>query len=671
MRNFFSRAFVIAGLMAMAACGGGGEGSKFENPPAPAGGGGGSAPPPAAAAQVTVTSSVPSISSAGGDTAEIVAMVRDATNNLISGVPITFSASSGGVAVSQAITDGTGQAKASLVTAGDSTLRTIVVTASAGSGLSATVNVQVVAGGGGSTASVQMGSGTGTAFQPGVISIANANVSAGGSTNLQVVLQQTDGTLYAQPATVTFSSVCVAQGLASVGQPVQTSTGIVTASYAASGCSGADQLTATATVGGQALSATGTVTVAPASIGSIVYESATPTSIALKGTGNTARPESSTVVFRVLDSTGGPRAGATVNFTLNTSVGGLSLQPSSGTTGPDGRVQTTVQAGTVASTVRVTATVTNVTPNIGTQSSQLTVTTGIPDQDSFSLAVQCPNVEAWRTDGRQVAVTARLADRFNNPVPDGTAVTFTTEGGRIQSQCTTISNATESGFCAVTWTSSDPRPVALGASNAGRSTLLATAIGEESFTDANGNGVFDASDLTFVDLGERFLDADESGTYDLGELIYDFNNNSTRDPADNVFNGVLCNDPARCDANATTTGIASSNLIIMSDGVPVPDPLPGPLGSVGGANGSNSFFIEFKDLNGNPLPQGTTIAGTIAGTGFSLAAPSSYTVPCTTGTTTYPFTVTTSATPGSSAVLTITVTSPGGLVTTLTYGISP
>lgn len=655
---------LLAGLLT--ACGGGSDDAFGGGTPGTPGGGGNT---PTIAA-ITVTTSAPTILSDGSNSATITALVRDATNNLIAGVPVTFTANSGGVAVTRATTDASGSATATLSTAGDPTLRTITVTAAAG-GMNATVNVQVVAGGGNNT-TVQMGSGTGGAFQPGMIGISSPNVSAGGSTSLQIVLQQSDGTLYAQNASITFNSPCAAQNLATITSPVQTSTGIASATYSASGCSGSDVITATATIGGNALSASGTVTVAPAAIGSIVFESATPTNIALRGTGGTGRPEASTVVFRVLDQSGGPRAGATVSFALNTSVGGIAFSPSTAQSDANGRVQTVVQSGTVATSVRVTATVTSVTPQISTQSGQLTVTTGIPDQDSFSLAVQCPNVEAWGRDGVQVPVTARLADRFNNPVPDGTAVTFNTEGGQIQSQCQTASTQAQSGFCTVNWTSANPRPGATpagGDPRAGRSTVFATAIGEESFTDANGNGSFDVNE-NFVDMPERFRDENESGAYENGELIYDFNNNSTRDPADAVFNGVLCNDPASCNANAVSTGISASNLIIMSSGSPNNvSPAAGTIINIAALPGGATMAVLFADLNNNPLPQGTKITATVSGTGLSVASPSSFTVPCATEPTQYAFTVNASAT-AIDGVLTLSVEAPSGLQTILQYPVN-
>jgi hypothetical protein len=371
-----------------------------------------------------VSTSAPSIPSDGSSTATITAFARDASNQLVARVPVTFSASSGGISGQSGTTDEDGQATATLSTAGDPTLRTITVTATSGS-LTATVNV-VVSAGTGSGPTVSMGSGIGANFQVGTLAISSPNLSSGGSTTVQVVLQQTDGTLYTDSASINFSSPCAAQGLATITNPVVTTSGIATTNYVATGCSGDDVITATATVGGQQLSATGTVTVAPGAIGSIIFESATPTNVALRGTGSTNNPETSTVVFRVLDQAGGPRQGSTVNFSLNTTVGGISVSPTSAVSGTDGRVQTVVQGGTVATTVRVTATVQGVTPVLATQSNQLTVTTGIPDQDSFSLAPQCSNVEAWNRDGVVAPITVRLSDRYNNPVPDGTAVTFLT-----------------------------------------------------------------------------------------------------------------------------------------------------------------------------------------------------------------------------------------------------
>ena len=256
MRNILLS--MIVSTFALAGCGGGGDKNDAFQPPGtpPPGGGGGNGP---AAATLTIVTSAPSIPSDGSATATITAYARNAQNVLVEGVPVTFQASSGGVSSSSGTTGTDGSATATLSTAGDSSVRTITVTATSGS-LNATVNVQVAAGG--TTTSVAMGSPAGTGFQAGVLGITNASLSAGGSTSLQAVLQQSDGSLYTQSATVSFSSPCAAQGLATIPSPVTTTTGIANATYSATGCSGSDVITATATIGGTPVSANGTVTVA-------------------------------------------------------------------------------------------------------------------------------------------------------------------------------------------------------------------------------------------------------------------------------------------------------------------------------------------------------------------------------------------------------------------------
>src|SRR6185312_10297734 len=260
-------------------------------------------------------------------------------------------------------------------------------------------------------------------------------LSAGGTASITINIVDQTGTLYASTTAVSinFNSSCLSSGLATLSangtqnvQSISTTTGTVNATYTAKGCSGPDVITATAAVAGQSLTATGTVTVAAASIGSIQFISATPATIGLKGTG---LGETSTVVFKVVDSSGGPRAGASVTFSLNTNVGGLSLAPTTATSAADGTVQTVVSSGTAHTSVRVTAAIAQ--PALSTQSSVLSVTTGIPASKAFSLAVSCSNIAAYDHDGVTVPVTVRLADRFGNPAPDGTTVAFTTNGGHI------------------------------------------------------------------------------------------------------------------------------------------------------------------------------------------------------------------------------------------------
>ena len=534
----------------------------------------------------------------------------------------------------------------------------------------------------GATTTFSMGNGSGSSFIHGVIGLSSNSLSAGGTASLSVTIVDQTGTLYtAAPVTVTFNSPCIAKGLAviaasapstagSAADTIITASGNATATYTAKGCSPSDVITATALVNATGLLATGTVTVASATVGSIQFVSATPSTIGLKGTGLN---ETSTVVFKVVDSTGGPRPGVAVSFALSTTVGGISLSPTPATSGADGTVQTVVSSGTAHTSVSVTATIAS--PALSTQSGALAVTTGLPASKAFSIATTgCPNVEAFNIDGIVVPIVVRLSDRYQNPAPDGTAVAFTTNGGQIGGNCVTAGGT---GSCSVNWTSSNPRPAPTDnppSLRAGRTTVLATAIGEESFTDANGNGFYDTGEA-FANLGEPYRDDNENNAYDLGEYFLDFDQNQMRTPPSGVFKGITCTGNTPGSTCSTTTWAIGAQLrIIMSQGSPGQVvPANGTTLATLPLGGTTTYSFLFQDANLNPLPSGTTITGAVIGTGLTANAPTSFTVPCTTDPTTYGFSISAAATatPGS---LTITVTSPGGngtggLVTTLSYPI--
>lgn len=304
----------------------------------------------------------------------------------------------------------------------------------------------------------------------------------------------------------------------------------------------------------------------------IRFDSVSQDYISLKGSGNNGYGESAQVNFTVLNGST-TVANAEVSFVLTTYVGGLSfvdnLETVSATTDAQGRVSARVYAGNVATPVRVTAFIELENgETIFVQSNIITVTSGIPDQNSISLSLDKFSAEGLNLDGDKVTVTARLADRFNNPVPIGTAVSFTTEGGKIGSSCITDENSQ----CSVVWESQNPRPADH------RSTILAHVIGHETFYDENGSGVFDdvgtVSD-EFEDLTEAFRDDDENGIFDpdaydesnfnntfsRDEIFIDYDGSATFSLGDNDFNGFPCNHSTDCPANANNLAGRSNSLI--------------------------------------------------------------------------------------------------------------
>jgi len=505
--------------------------------------------------------------------------------------------------------------------------------------------------GGGTGSSGTGGGSTGGGSTGGAVTItvqsSLAQLSAGGSTSITASLVDDQGSSFLTATDVSFSSICIGSNLASVISPVTSNSGVAITTYTAQGCTGNDTITASADVNGSTISANVTVNILSATLGSIEFVSSVPSNIALKGMGGAGQSETSIVTFRVLDTAGNPIGNQSVTFTLNTTVGGLQFSPGTGTatSGSDGLIQTIIQSGTVATPVRVTATVDST--GISTQSDQLVVTTGIPDNNSFSLSAETLNPEAWIIDGVQVPITARLADRFNNPVPDGTTVLFTTEGGSIGGSCQTVA-----GACSVNWVSQDPRPAD------GRVTIYATAVGEESFTDQNGNGSFDVGE-PFNDLGEAFQDNNEDGVYQVGEPFADFNSNGTRDSGDGVYNGVVC-DTTSCVVS--TLNVRDSLQIIMSGGsVSVTFPN-------GNAILPSTIDVLATDgsLNrGQSLPVGTTLKAT-TGNG-TIDSATTVTVLSTSencvlspSVCTYRFALSKDTTP-STGSFTVTVTTPSGL----------
>jgi len=401
--------------------------------------------------------------------------------------------------------------------------------------------------------------------------ISPASIGANGTATIEVTITETTGGVtspLSETATVQFTSECVQQGTATIDTDVDTISGVARSTYKDQGCGISDTISISSTVGQTLLTQTGTIVVQAASAGSIEFISASPSNIALQGTGGSGRSETSTVTFRVVDTISGGVPNVGVNFVLTTSVGGLSLSPDTDIEGPaqtdsDGFVDVIVQSGTIPTPVRVVASLDS-DDTISTVSDELVISTGIADFNSLSLSASSLAPEGWSIDGTESVITARASDHFNNPVPDGTAVSFVTEFGSIDPSCTTLN-----GLCTVTWKSGEPRmplpalrdvtaitrrlgDIAVGecteanGSNSNlnaaglpcfyvnattattsepaffgglgqvygnRVSIRATILGEESFTDSNANGQFDQGEA-FTDLTEAFTDDNEDGIFD-------------------------------------------------------------------------------------------------------------------------------------------------------------
>ena len=466
--------------------------------------------------------------------------------------------------------------------------------------------------------------------------VGSSVLSAYGTTGVSVSVF-TDGVLITTPQVVSFTSACTVNGKAELTAEVTTINGVATASYLDNGCAGND--TITASVSG-ITTAPGTLNVTPPEAGSIQFDAVSPSSgfINLRGMGG---QETAQVTFKVVDSSGNPIGGQEVIFSLNTSVGGITMTPTSATSDPlTGNVVVSVQAGTIATPVRVSAMTVAGSTTLTSQSSKLVISTGIADQQNFSLSATEFNIEGWNYDGVTTTLTARLADHFNNPVLDGTAVNFIAEGGSVESAC-----FTENGVCSVVFTSQNLRPYN------GRVTVLAYAIGEEGFTDFVANGLadglsemFDANGIS-TDMPEAFLDINENDTRDPTEAYKDFNLDGVYNIANGEYNGVLC-DPSVAPGSTSTacntqksihvrqsipivfsSSFANIDILDNSDNQLSPIALPPCTAGVEGS--AISFKVRVLDENRNAMPVGSTIK--FSADNGTILSPVSYVVANTAG----------------------------------------
>ena len=474
-------------------------------------------------------------------TAQLVAILKDASNNGISGAVISFTAEFAELENDgKGLTDDNGEV-AITITSGTSQKTGYATAAYTDEGTELTVSYGVTVEGSIDDSTTPTGKGSCQATQSGGILCLglvdeNGNlitkIVTDGSATFIATLKNGSNTGIAN-VSVNFSS---SFGQFSADTAQTSSNGEASTSITANSDPGAATASVSFDDDGSNLSVSYNFTITEAEVvvdpsvstsvtGAIEFVSATPSVIALRNTGGTGLTEFSTIQFKIVGTDGLPMANRLVNFSLNTDIGGIDIDPVSASTNSSGLVSTTLQSGSVPTSIRVTATsqVTDINGNtqtIFTQSDQLVVSTGIPDQDSMTLSLSSENPEAWDINGVEVDVTARLADHFNNMVPDGTAVYFTTEGGAIQPSC-----FTEDGACTVKWRSQDPRPADH------RVTILATAIGNESFHDTDSDGKYSLAD------GEPYKD--ENGNFIYDEPFEDNNpqNGIFDEPFLNDFNG--------------------------------------------------------------------------------------------------------------------------------------
>jgi len=456
---------------------------------------------------------------------------------------------------------------------------------------------------------------------------------------------------------------------------------------------------------------------ATTSLGSIKFVGAEPTNIALKGTGGVGRQEFSTLTFQVFDQTGHPVQRTQVNFTLNTTVGGLSLTPQTALTDVAGKAATVVSAGTMPTPIVI---VTASVPNTGitTVSNVLVVSTGLAVNRRVSISATIGNFEGWdfdACDDKVPTVWMAMGDHFGNPVPDGTAASFSASHGFIGASCLSgvVANAAngsatsppgqstnsmvsgKAGLCGVQYCSAGERPRIRvnGLDLKGRAVVLGYVRGEEDFLDANGNNVCDNCGGTSGpefnsshDLSpDIFRDDSEDGRWSPNEPCIGPNANGTcSTPPDRMYNGVLAS-PKIPDA-VQTTYLGRPYVAIWSGSHPYFTVAQGCAGFSPPGSGTTLLHVRIVDVNGNPMPAGTKVVFTgesiLPGSVTSFAVPNylpglSQTFvgqPIMNGRTDQiqieEYDVPVNCSASGSGLVVVTVTTPRGIATSLTVSVS-
>lgn len=173
----------------------------------------------------------------------------------------------------------------------------------------------------------------------------------------------------------------------------------------------------------------------------IELESINPTTLNIRGTGGTVN---SLFVFQVQDSSGRNldlNNAVDVNFTIVSGPGGgEGIIPQTVTTNAAGRATSSLFSGDIAGVVQIQAEIIrdDVDLTITSEPIAITIHGGFPTQDGFYLTSDQTNLES--SNSQETVITAKLVDRFSNPVKPGTAVYFSTSIGSIQGSQSAQSN---------------------------------------------------------------------------------------------------------------------------------------------------------------------------------------------------------------------------------------
>ncbi len=426
MRTHALRSLLVLSILSLALCACSG-GQEAKEP-----GQGGPAVPPRGTIQLTATAE--SMPADGAGTCTIEAVVRDAGNDpVVDGTTVTFEIFNGpldpGRLSEDSVTTVAGQAEVSY-TAG-TTAGAVQIRASAevdGQTISSTI-----------TMTLQGVTITLTADPPAV-------QSGGEQTQINAQVRYSGGDPVPQGTIVAFETTL---GILSAAQATTNQTGLASVMLTSSALPG------TATVEATALETSETVDVnfteLPPTVSILEMSSLETSEVGLLGSWHS---QTSEIVFLARDMFGNPAgAGYSIEFVILSGPNkGEQMFPALAQTDSSGLASAVFTPGTQPGTVRIVARFRD-NPTVVSNAIVITIHAGLPDGLNFGVWAELVNIAGLRFFNLDDPVTASPSDVFLNPVPDMTALYFTTQYGTISAAATT-----SEGEATSTLTSQRPLP---------------------------------------------------------------------------------------------------------------------------------------------------------------------------------------------------------------------
>lgn len=339
---------------------------------------------------------------------------------------------------------------------------------------------------------------------------ANTSLDSGGSTIITLKTQDSVTKNNQNNITVNFSTSC---GTFDNNAVVSSNQGDVAVTYKAIDINGK------LCEGGQKIIATGSnvsvsksvdIQIAAIAANSLVYTTVGKVNLVTRNSGSAS---SGRIEFTVY-ANGTPAANQDVNIELTKAPSDLSFVtdgnriPKTVKSDASGKVNVNLYPGNLPGPVEIKATLASNT-NIFVLSKEVAVASGRVTQNGLSLSVSKVAL-AGDGDGDISTITARMADRVGNPVPNGTVISFISEGGSITPNC-----ATTNGVCSVNLTTQNPRPLD------SRVSVLAFVEGDKEYVDVDNDNMYTIGiDKLTQNIGDFFLDDNENNQKDEGEFKY-------------------------------------------------------------------------------------------------------------------------------------------------------